>query len=289
MSDTKTTGLATTVSPSLVVKAAPPSQLAASSSNVIVPGQSYSLTVSSQDAFGNAAPSYTGKVAITTTLVVNGYLIPTPALFQSWLAGNAGLPATYQFTAADKGQHTFNVTAPNLDQFSIFLFSIANPGIITVHVQIIDTTGALAATSVNPYFNSVPSSNTSPGGTGSSVGSAGPLPPPVGSEPSVPATPADPITAPGTGTTTPTSSGDTTTTNPTTTSNRTRRLRDRDRSRGVRRLAVPDRAGAGRRRGWVERLDCQPRRRDEPHRSGRRLLRVARTPRDSSGSTRRQP
>jgi hypothetical protein len=58
---------------------------------LVTAGQSIPLTVTAQDAFGNAAADYAGTVAFSST------------------DANAGLPANYAFTSADAGVHTFAV------------------------------------------------------------------------------------------------------------------------------------------------------------------------------------
>jgi hypothetical protein len=57
--------------------------------NTVYPGQPFAMTVTAYDAFGNIATGYRGTVHFTSS---------DPA---------AGLPADYQFTAADNGVHTF--------------------------------------------------------------------------------------------------------------------------------------------------------------------------------------
>jgi hypothetical protein len=57
--------------------------------NTIYPGQPFAMTVTAYDAFGNLATGYRGTVHFTSS---------DPA---------AGLPADYEFTAADNGEHTF--------------------------------------------------------------------------------------------------------------------------------------------------------------------------------------
>ena len=51
-----------------------------------------SITVTAYDAYGNLATNYTGMVTLTST------------------DPQAVLPASYTFTAADEGKHTFPVT-----------------------------------------------------------------------------------------------------------------------------------------------------------------------------------
>src|SRR6185437_11915762 len=55
-------------------------------------GAAQSFTVTVKDAFGNFATGYTGTVAFGSSDV------------------QAGLPASYTFTAADAGVHTFTAT-----------------------------------------------------------------------------------------------------------------------------------------------------------------------------------
>src|SRR5262249_38411315 len=55
-------------------------------------GVAHSVTVTAKDAFGNVASGYAGTVAFTSSDPI------------------AGLPASYTFTAADAGVHTFSAT-----------------------------------------------------------------------------------------------------------------------------------------------------------------------------------
>jgi hypothetical protein len=58
---------------------------------LVTAGDTIALTVRATDAFGNAVPSYRGKVKFSSTDTL------------------AGLPAAYSFTTADAGVHTFTV------------------------------------------------------------------------------------------------------------------------------------------------------------------------------------
>jgi hypothetical protein len=64
-------------------------------------GSSYAVTVTAEDAFGNAVPSYTGTVQLGVS------------------SGTATLPASHPYTSADKGTHTFLITATSLGKVTL--------------------------------------------------------------------------------------------------------------------------------------------------------------------------
>ena len=72
-------------------------------------GVAQSLTVTVKDASGNAVPGYTGTVTFSSSDV------------------QAGLPASYTFTAADAGSHTFSATLKTAGTQSITVKDLASP------------------------------------------------------------------------------------------------------------------------------------------------------------------
>lgn len=73
-----------------------------------VAGTAQSFTVTVKDAFGNPATGYTGTVNFSST------------------DAQAGLPASYTFTAADAGTHTFSVTLKTAGSQSVTVRDAAN-------------------------------------------------------------------------------------------------------------------------------------------------------------------
>src|SRR6202030_1295344 len=71
-------------------------------------GVAQSFTVAVKDAFGNPTTSYTGTVTFSSSDV------------------QAGLPASYTFTAADAGVHTFTATLKTAGTQSITVKDAAN-------------------------------------------------------------------------------------------------------------------------------------------------------------------
>ena len=74
------------------VSAAPATQLVTSAPATATAGALVPVTVTAEDQFGNADPSYTGTVGVTSTDL------------------QALLPAAHAYTAGDNGAHTFDVT-----------------------------------------------------------------------------------------------------------------------------------------------------------------------------------
>ena len=73
-----------------------------------VAGQSFTVTVTAFDAFGNLATGYRGKVHFTDT------------------AGNSGLPSDYSFSAADSGVHVFTLTLTTAGAQTLTIADVAN-------------------------------------------------------------------------------------------------------------------------------------------------------------------
>jgi uncharacterized delta-60 repeat protein len=100
-------------------------------------GVSFTVTVTATDAAGNTLTGYTGTVN-----------------FGSFDA-QAVLPASYTFTAADQGVHTFTVTLKTAGSQALFVADAAAPG----------TNGRLVGIQVNPgpvarfLWNSMPSTS----------------------------------------------------------------------------------------------------------------------------------
>ena len=76
----------------IVATPAAAASLAVTGSTAATAGAAQTVTVTVLDAIGNVATGYTGTVYFSSTDV------------------QAGLPASYTFTAADAGIHTFSVT-----------------------------------------------------------------------------------------------------------------------------------------------------------------------------------
>jgi autotransporter-associated beta strand protein len=78
--------------PQLLVGAAAASTFRLSAPTTTTAGNTFSITVTALDSFGNTATGYTGTVHFGSS------------------DGQAGLPGDYTFVSADNGQHTFTVT-----------------------------------------------------------------------------------------------------------------------------------------------------------------------------------
>ncbi|HEX3313651.1 MAG TPA: hypothetical protein VHR72_02115 [Gemmataceae bacterium] len=92
---TTITGSATTtVDPAPVA-----TQLIVSISHNVMAGSATSVTVTALDASGHKVTNYTGTVTFSST-------------DSTMTTANGDLPASYTFTAADAGKHTFQVTFP---------------------------------------------------------------------------------------------------------------------------------------------------------------------------------
>src|SRR5262249_52654033 len=89
-------------------------------------GAPFQLTVTSLDAGGHRV-GYTGTVHFTSSDV------------------QAGLPANYQFTAADNGQHPFNVTLKTAGNQQVSVTDTAN-GLLTASAFMANVTPAAAST-----------------------------------------------------------------------------------------------------------------------------------------------
>lgn len=73
----------------IMVKPAAASKFVLSAPSSVMPGQSFSLTLTVEDAYGNVITGYTGTIHFTSS------------------DSTAKLPANYTFTASDNGVHTF--------------------------------------------------------------------------------------------------------------------------------------------------------------------------------------
>jgi hypothetical protein len=98
-------------------------------------GVAHSFTVTARDAFGNAATGYTGTVAFSSSDV------------------QAGLPASYTFTAADAGSRTFSAALKTAGTQSITVKDAANSSLIASQAGI-----AVTAAAASRFTFSVPSS-----------------------------------------------------------------------------------------------------------------------------------
>ena len=92
-----------------------------------VAGAARSFTVTVKDAFGNVANGYTGTVNFSSSDV------------------QAGLPASYSFTTADAGVHTFSATLKTAGLQSVTVRDAANAAAIGIQTNIIVKASAVAA------------------------------------------------------------------------------------------------------------------------------------------------
>jgi hypothetical protein len=93
-------------------------------------GSSFSVTVTALDAYGNVAPTYTGKVNVSSS--------DTKAV----------LPASYTFTAADAGSHTFTVTLKTAGNQTVSVTDAANSAPSATSTSIAVQAAAAASFSV---------------------------------------------------------------------------------------------------------------------------------------------
>ena len=91
-----------------------------------VAGTNLSFTVKASDSFGNAASGYRGTIRLTTSDVLST------------------LPATYTFTAADNGVHTFNFAFKSSGGQTLTVQDSTNPTWMTFQRDIFVTPAALA-------------------------------------------------------------------------------------------------------------------------------------------------
>jgi hypothetical protein len=89
--DVITGGTLTATQSGIVVNSAAVAALSIAGPTSATAGATQNVTVAAQDAFGNVVPGYAGTVSFSSSDV------------------QAGLPATYTFTAADAGSHSFAV------------------------------------------------------------------------------------------------------------------------------------------------------------------------------------
>jgi len=89
-------------------------------------GVSQSFTVTARDAFGNIATGYTGTVSFSSS------------------DAQAGLPASYTFTVADAGVHTFSATLKTAGTQSIAVQDTTAPTVAGTQAGITVTAAALA-------------------------------------------------------------------------------------------------------------------------------------------------
>ena len=92
-------------------------------------GTPQSFTVSADDAYGNVATGYTGTVAFTST------------------DAKATLPASYMFTAADAGRHTFSVTFQTTGQQTVTATDTASSSLTTSASTSVSSAGTTATAS----------------------------------------------------------------------------------------------------------------------------------------------
>lgn len=97
----KTVSTTTGTQTGITVAAAALSKFAITASATAVTAVAFSITVTAQDAYGNTVTSYVGSVAFKSSDT------------------KATLPASYTFTSADKGIHTFNETLRTLGAQSV--------------------------------------------------------------------------------------------------------------------------------------------------------------------------
>ncbi len=89
-------------------------------------GVAHSFTVTALDAFGNVATGYTGTVSFSSSDV------------------QAGLPASYTFTAADAGVHTFSATLKTAASQSITVKDLAAPTVAGTQAAITVTAASMS-------------------------------------------------------------------------------------------------------------------------------------------------
>src|SRR5262249_9669736 len=84
-----------------------------------IAGVTATFRVTAYDAVGNVATGYTGTVALTTTLA------------------RAQLPASYTFTAADAGRHTFSLTVLGAGTGRVMVTDRANVNLSVMQTGIV--------------------------------------------------------------------------------------------------------------------------------------------------------
>jgi hypothetical protein len=89
-------------------------------------GVAHTFTVTARDAFGNLCSAYTGTVTFSSSDVL------------------AGLPASYTFTAADAGTHTFTATLKKVGTQSISVTDTASSALVGSETGIAVSAGAAA-------------------------------------------------------------------------------------------------------------------------------------------------
>src|SRR5205823_9928122 len=94
-------------------------------------GAAHTFTVMARDAFGNLCAGYTGTVTFSSSDV------------------QAGLPASYTFTAADAGVHTFSATLKTAGAQSITVKDSATSTIVGSETGIAVTAAAAARFSLS--------------------------------------------------------------------------------------------------------------------------------------------
>jgi hypothetical protein len=107
------------------VTAAATAHFVVTSTSPTAAGTAATFTVSTQDAFGNASPDYTGTIHFSSSDV------------------QAGLPADYTFTAADSGVHSFTVIFKTAGAQNVVLTDTAAP--IIKGAAVVNVTPALAS------------------------------------------------------------------------------------------------------------------------------------------------
>ncbi len=90
-------------------------------------GVAESFTVTAKDPFGNIDPTYTGSVAFSSS------------------DSQAGLPASYTFTAADAGTHTFSATLKSAGTRSLAARDLAAPTVTGAETGIVITPARAAS------------------------------------------------------------------------------------------------------------------------------------------------
>ncbi len=119
-----------------------PTHFAISAPSTNQAGEPFSLRVTALDAFNNTVTGYTGTVQFSTT-------DPAAGIF---------LPATYTFTAADAGVHTFvNNSAPILRTAGTQLITASD----MANAQLVSSTPVLITPAPASFFDIVPAAVTS--------------------------------------------------------------------------------------------------------------------------------
>src|SRR5262249_43102757 len=122
--DTFTTGV--TATESLAVTPAEAASIQVTGFPATTAGVAHSFTVTARDAFGNVATGYTGTVAFSSSDPI------------------ASLPASYTFTAADAGVHTFTATLKRAGTQFIQAMDVLTNGTIGAENGILVTAAAVS-------------------------------------------------------------------------------------------------------------------------------------------------